>query len=176
MRLIPLLALALLTACGSPSFRDTTVPMTAQADFDVTRYLGTWYEIARFPVSFQQSCTATTATYGFKDDTTITVLNQCKLGEPWGPVDQIKGTADIVGPGQLSVKFFRIPFVRGDYWVLWVDDAYETAVVGVPNGRAGWILARSPEISPEKRSRAEEVFRRNGYDPARLTETAHVAE
>lgn len=170
-----LFALLLMSACG-PSYRDRDVPITAQADFDVTRYLGTWYEIARFPVSFQRGCTATTATYGAIDADTISVVNQCRTGTPDGPVNQISGKADVVGPGQLSVRFDPVPLIRGAYWVLWVDDTYETAVVGVPNGRAGWILARTPELTAADRTRAEAVLRRNGYDPGRLIEVPHRPE
>ncbi len=172
VRYLAILALGLLTACGSV-YRDTDVPMMAQADFDAARYLGTWYEIARFPVPFQKGCTATTATYGPLDADTITVLNRCRAGSPDGDIREISGTADLVAPGKLSVKFSGIPLIKGAYWVLWVDDAYQTAVVGVPNGRAGWVLARRPQISAETRARAEAVLRRNGYNPLALIDVPH---
>ncbi len=172
MRKIALISLLiLLSACGS-SYRDEAVPIAAQADFEAERYLGLWYEIARYPVSFQEGCTATTAEYGALDANTISVLNTCREGAPDGPVDQIAGQAEIVGPGKLEVKFEGVPFVRGDYWVLWVDETYETAVVGVPSGSAGWILARGPEISPSRRAEAEAVLQANGYDVTQLIEVA----
>jgi apolipoprotein D and lipocalin family protein len=71
------------------------------------------------------------------------------------------------------VQFDRIPFVSAPYWVLWVDEDYTLAVVGVPNGRAGWILARETAINADMRARAEAVLRDNGYDPAALIEVAH---
>jgi apolipoprotein D and lipocalin family protein len=174
-RVISYLVLCLLAAC-SPGYRDLDTPMRAQTDLDVTRYLGTWYEIARFPVAFQKGCTATTATYGAVDDNTISVLNQCRRETPDGPIAQVRGTAVIEAPGQLAVQFSSVPFVRAPYWVLWVDKTYETAVIGVPNGRAGWILARTARISPERRANAEEVLRANGYDPALLVETVHTED
>jgi len=169
-----LLALCLMTACGT-QYRDPSSPITPQADFDPSQYLGTWYEIARFPVSFQEGCTATTATYGLIDDNTISVVNRCRDGAPDGPMKEITGTATIEGPGQLRVKFASVPFVRAPYWVLWVDEDYDTAVVGVPNGRAGWILARTPDITPETRMRAEDILRTNGYDTLALIEVPHQA-
>ncbi|WP_227271126.1 lipocalin family protein [Roseobacter weihaiensis] len=175
LRLLFLLALVLLTACGT-RYRDNTQPITAQADFDPARYLGTWYEIARYPVAFQRGCTATTATYGALDADTISVLNTCRQDSPDGPLRSVKGTADISGPGQLKVQFASVPFVRAPYWVLWVDETYDTAVVGVPNGRAGWILARRPRISDAKRAEAEAVLRANGYDPAALLNVQHPAD
>ncbi|ABG30882.1 lipocalin [Roseobacter denitrificans] len=170
---LALCALLLLTACGT-QYRDTSVPIVAQADFDTAQYLGKWYEIARYPVSFQEGCTATTATYQTLDANRISVVNQCRQGDPSGPLDQIKGNARIEAPGQLSVQFNRIPFLRAPYWVLWVDQDYQTAVVGVPNGRAGWILARSPDITPGTRAKADEILSQNGYDPAALIDTVHA--
>lgn len=167
-------SLCLMTACGT-QYRDPSSTITSQADFDPTRYLGTWYEIARYPVSFQEGCTATTATYGLIDDDTISVVNRCRDGSPDGPVKEIQGTATIEAPGQLRVRFSSIPFARAPYWVLWVDESYDTAVVGVPNGRAGWILARTPEITPETRTQAESILRANGYDTMALIEVAHKA-
>jgi apolipoprotein D and lipocalin family protein len=172
-RYLALLALAMLSACGTV-YRDTGQPIVAQAAFDATRYLGTWYEIARYPVSFQRGCTATTATYGAIDAGTISVLNRCHDGAPDGPLKEIAGTADIVGPGRLAVQFSSVPFVRAPYWVLWVDEDYQTAVVGVPNGRAGWILAREPRISSARRAQAEAVLRANGYDPGALIDVPHT--
>lgn len=172
-RLALLLTCALLTACGTV-YRDTATQITAQANFQPERYLGLWYEIARFPVFFEEGCTATTAEYGAIDAQTVSVLNTCRKGTPDGPVDDISGKARIVGPGKLKVSFSTVPFIAADYWVLWVDDAYETAVVGVPSGKAGWILARTPEISAERRAEAEAVFRANGYDPSRLYDVPHA--
>ncbi len=173
MRLVlAFLALALMTACGTV-YRDTATPIAAQADFDPTRYLGTWYEIARYPVRFQEGCTATTATYGLIDDDTVSVLNRCRDGSPQGHERQISGRAAIEGPGQLRVSFSSVPFVRAPYWVLWVDTDYQTAVVGVPSGKAGWILARTPQISDATRTEAEAILTANGYDPAALIDVAH---
>lgn len=168
-----LCALTMLAACGT-AYRDTSVPMVTKADFDPDRYLGTWYEIARFPVPFQRGCTATTATYGAVDADTISVLNQCRDGSPDGPLKSIQGTADIVGPGKLRVQFSSVPFVRAPYHVLFVDNAYQIAVVGVPNGRAGWILARSPQISEARRADAEEVLRGAGYAVDLLYDVPHA--
>jgi apolipoprotein D and lipocalin family protein len=176
MRPLALLALcAALAACTGGAYRDTAVPITAQRDFQPERYLGRWYEIARFPVIFEQGCTATTADYGPIDAETVSVLNTCRKGAPDGPADAIAGTARIVAPGELKVKFASVPFVAADYWVLWVDEDYQTAVVGVPSGRAGWILARTPAIDPARRAAAEAVLARNGYDPARLYDVPQPA-
>lgn len=171
-RILLLAALTLLTACGTV-YRDRAQPITSVADFDVSAYLGTWYEIARYPVRFQRGCTATTAEYGALDATSITVVNTCRQDTPDGPIRQIRGMAALVAPGQLRVQFDTVPFVRAPYWVLWVDETYNTAVVGVPNGRAGWILARDPQISASARTVAEAVLTANGYDTSALINVNH---
>jgi apolipoprotein D and lipocalin family protein len=163
--------LVLLTGCGVffESYRDPDVTIASQANFDPTRYLGTWYEVARFPVVFEAGCVGVTAEYGLIDDDTISVLNTCRNAD--GSVKStILGSADIVGPGRLKVQFPSVPFVRSDYWVLWVDEGYRTAVVGAPNGRSGWILNRDPQISPDRLAAAREILSFNGYDLSRLQE------
>jgi apolipoprotein D and lipocalin family protein len=72
-----------------------------------------------------------------------------------------------VGPGRLSVRLSGVP-VAAPYWVLWVDEGYRTAVVGQPNGRAGWILNRDPVIPEDRWIAAREVLDFNGYDLSRL--------
>ena len=160
MRPILTVVLGLLTGCAS--YRDADVAMTTQA-IDPADYAGRWYEIARFPVWFQRGCTATTATYEVLDEGTLRVVNACRTGGPDEPVERIEGTAEVVGPGRLEVRLGSIPFAA-PYHVLWVDAGYDTAVVGVPNGRAGWILARNPEIAPGRLDEAKAVLRANGYD------------
>ena len=169
---VSLACLIVLTACGQ-TYRDTSVPLVAQADFNAEDYLGLWYEVARFPVFFQKGCTATTAEYGPIDADTVSVLNTCRQGTPDGPIDQIAGKAEVVGPGQLKVSFNNVPFARGDYTVLWVDETYQTAVVGTSSGKSGWILARTPQISADKRNKAEAVMRANGYDTSLLIDVPH---
>jgi apolipoprotein D and lipocalin family protein len=166
-------ALAALSACAAvaPGYRDTSVQISSVATLDVTRYAGLWYEIARFPVPFQEGCVGTTADYTLRPDGTIGVLNTCREGVLTGPVRQIAGEAVVVGPGRLEVKFDSVPFVSAPYWVLWVDEGYRTAVVGVPSGRAGWILNRDPQIPADRLEAARQILDFNGYDLTQLRMT-----
>lgn len=173
-----LAALGLMAACATPLpnenvgglfevYRDIDTPIASQALFDPARYLGTWYEIARFPVPFEVGCVGVTAEYGDLGDDRVSVLNTCRNVD--GTVRSvIEGTAQIVGPGQLKVSFPSVPFGAADYWVLWVDGDYRTAVVGAPNGRSGWILNRTPTISPDRLKAAQDVLAFNGYALDRL--------
>ena len=164
MRYAVVTVLLLLAACGGPGYRDMTVPMTSMALFDPARYVGLWYEVARYPVWYQEGCADSRAIYAQTGPDTLSVRNICDRG---GTVDEIGGTAKIVGPGRLRLRLDGVP-VAADYWVLWVDQDYRTAVVGTPSGRAAWILNRAPDISPDRLNAARDVLRFNGYDLSRL--------
>lgn len=170
----PVLAL-LLAGCGGSEepvslfavYRDPGVPIASKALFEPERYLGLWHEVARYPVIFEQGCVGVTAEYGLRADGLLSVRNTCR--NPDGTVRSvIEGTAEVVGPGRFKVRFGSVPFVAADYWVLWVDEGYRTAVVGTPNGRAGWILNRDPEIPADRLAAAREILDFNGYDLSRL--------
>ncbi len=162
------LCLALAGCAAAPVYRDTDAQISSAAAFDPARYAGRWYEIARFPVPFQKGCVAATAEYDLRADGTLRVVNTCRDGAPDGPIRRIEGQAELVGPGRLEVSFNGVPFARSPYWVLWTDDTYETAVVGLPSGRAGWVLSRTPTIRPDRWRAALDVLDFNGYDTARL--------
>jgi len=115
---------------------------------DLQRFMGRWYEIASLPSFFQpRSGTNTRATYTLNADGTVHVLN-----ETWceGKRDAIEGTAYKADPSstsdeaKLKVKFYVPPFlpiipVVGDYWVLYLDDDYQYALIGQPTRRYLWV-------------------------------------
>jgi apolipoprotein D and lipocalin family protein len=159
---------ALLAGCAgiAASYRDRSVTIASSAAFDPTRYLGRWYEVARYPNPFQADCAGSVVDYTAGDGDVILVRNTC-LDAAGNAIDEISGTARLVGPGRLSVRLDGVP-VAAPYWVLWVDEGYRTAVVGQPDGRAGWILNRDPVIPPDRWNAAREVLDFNGYDLTRL--------
>jgi apolipoprotein D and lipocalin family protein len=168
MRRLSCTLLALALAACSPGYRDTSVPITSIAALDPARYAGRWYEVARFPVPFQAGCGAAIAEYTLLTDGSLGVVNTCPTasGER-----RIEGRAIPAGPGRFEVRFEGVPVV-GPYWVLWVDEGYRTAVVGVPSGRAGWVLNREPTIPADRLAAAMEILEWNGYDPSRLLSVA----
>lgn len=164
------IALLALASCGvvdavAPSYRNQDVTIASAAAFDASRYLGRWYEVARFPNPFQSNCPGSIAEYAAGDGE-ILVRNLC-LDASGAVVDEITGTATDQGLGRLSVRLQGVP-VAADYWVLWVDEGYRTAVVGAPNGRVGWILNRDPDIPADRLAAAREVLDFNGYDVSQL--------
>ncbi|WP_375255384.1 lipocalin family protein [Yoonia sp.] len=162
--------LLLLSGCSFLAvYRDTDVPIASKAVFTPERYTGVWHEVARFPVPFEAGCEGVTAECGLRNDGLLSVLNICRDADG-NETARIAGTAEIVGPARLKVRFVTVPFVAADYWVLWTDEDYQTAVVGAPNGRAGWILNRSPDIRADRLAAARQVLAFNGYDLSRLEE------
>lgn len=153
-------------ACGQ-AYRDSSVQMTSMAIFDAQKYEGLWYEVARFPAPFQKGCTNTEAEYAVIAPGKLSVRNSCMKD---GRLTVIEGSATVVGPGRLKVRLGGVPFA-GDYWVLWVDEGYRTAVVGAPSGRVGWILNREPEIPADRLNAARQVLDFNGYRLSELVMT-----
>ena len=113
---------------------------------DLSRYVGTWYEIARLPNSFQKKCAdSVTANYTLRADGKVGVVNRCR--KPSGDYTTAKGKAKIVDKqtnAKLKVTFFW-PFY-GDYWILDLGQNYEYAVVGDPSRKYLWILSRTPRM------------------------------
>lgn len=151
-------------------------PLEAVAHVDLARYLGTWYEIASFPQSFQRGCTATTATYTLRDDGDIDVLNRCRKGSLDGEEQSALGRARVVDRStnaKLEVSFFR-PF-WGDYWIIDLADDYSYAVVGHPGRDYLWILARTPTMAEATYQRLVARLEVQGYETSRLVRTLQVA-
>jgi apolipoprotein D and lipocalin family protein len=148
------------------------LPVQSVPHVDFSRYTGTWYEIAAFPMFFQRQCIGdTTAEYQARPDGDIAVVNRCRTETGF---DEAVGKAWAVngaGNGQLKVSFFW-PF-RSDYWVIGLDDEYQWAVVGNPNRKYLWVLSRSPQLPRDQLDRALETAARQGFDLAQLVYTRH---
>ena len=141
-------AAGLLAACSQPPVnRDADGPPPTAESVELQSYLGLWYEIARFPNSFEEDCHAVTAEYGLRPDGMIAVTNTCREDSIDGEVEVANGRAKIVegsGGAKLRVSFFG-PFFS-DYWVLDRAEDYGWSLVGEPEGRYLWILSRTPQI------------------------------
>ena len=161
----------LLAACAGDGFKPRPAPEPAKP-VELSRYLGRWYEIARYPNRFEEGCEAVTAEYARRPDGLISVTNTCRKGSPTGPVSQAEGRAKVAGDdgAKLKVSFFG-PFFS-DYWVLDRAEDYSWALVGDSRGGLFWILARTPDPP----NRAELVRRAEalGYEPARLIFPRHA--
>lgn len=169
-----LLVVGLAPACAhGTTEREGLPPLETVEHVDLSRYLGTWYEIASYPQRFQAGCTATTATYSLRDDGTIDVLNRCRKDGLDGKLDEAKGRARVVDEAtnaKLEVSFFR-PF-WGDYWIIDLDaEGYRYAVVGHPERDYLWILSREPELDPAVYEGILARLEEKHYDTSRLVKT-----
>lgn len=162
----------LLGACTAPPVnRDGTVPLRSVESLDISRYLGKWYEIARFENGFEDDCVGVTAEYARKDDGAIAVTNTCRKHVLDGAVEIAQGTARLVDTqtnAKLAVSFDPLGLFEGDYWVIALEENYQWAIVGEPEGRYLWVLARTPQINDAVRARALEELERYGYNTSAL--------
>ncbi|WPP46747.1 lipocalin family protein [Pseudomonas sp. AN-1] len=145
---------------------------------DVPRYMGTWYEIAKYPNWFQKKCAGwTRAEYSLQRDGTVQVINRCRLEN--GEIQSALGTARQAGPAtspKLEVRFAPawlsfLPFVWGDYWIIDLDEHYQLVAVSEPEKEYLWILARTPVIAADDYRNLLTRLSHQGFDIRRLEVT-----
>ncbi|OBI00416.1 lipocalin family protein [Mycobacterium sp. E2733] len=147
--------------------------VTSVGSLDLSRYSGLWYEIGRLPLRWEDAdASDITAEYTPEGDGSVRVDNRCidKAGRPSqaiGRATRVNGQA-----GRLQVSFLPqflrwIPFTRGDYWVLKIDDAYTVALVGTPDRKYLWLLAREPHIDHATEAANLAEATRQGFDLAK---------
>jgi apolipoprotein D and lipocalin family protein len=148
-------------------------PLETVPTVELSRYLGTWYEIGSFPAWFQEGCHCSTANYSPGTDEPINVLNSCRIDGPDGELDTADGVArflDETSTSKLEVSFAR-PF-WGDYWIIDLDaEDYAWVVVGTPSREYLWILSRTPTLDE---TLVQELIARaaaKGFDMTRLQRT-----
>ncbi len=167
------IAVALAAGCAATTTERLGLPALRTVEqVDLNRYLGTWYEIASFPQSFQAGCTATTATYTLRDDGNIDVLNRCRKGGLEEKETSALGRARVVHPGdnaRLEVSFFG-PF-WGDYWIVDLAEDYRYAVVGNPGRDYLWILSRTPALDEATYQGIVTRLQGQQYETSRLVRT-----
>ncbi len=147
-----------------------TIPSTAKVvhDFDVDRYLGTWYEIARIDFKYEKDLIYTTATYSKNENGSIAVLNRGynKVKDEWKEAEGKAKFVDKTDEAKLKVSFFG-PFYAG-YNVVALDVEYKYALVAGKNLDYLWILSREKEIPESVKQNYLNVARGIGYDVSKL--------
>ena len=160
--LLFVLGLFLLVGCSSKNPQLDTVKR-----IDLKKYLGTWYEIARYEHSFEKDCKNVTATYSLKENNEIKVINKCtnsinnKTKEAIGSAYSTDETNT-----KLKVSFFW-PFY-GDYWILDIDNDYTYALIGEPSRKYFWILSREKQLSSNLKKEILNKLPNYGYDTKSL--------
>jgi len=160
--LLIFLSLFFLVACATKDPQLNTVKK-----IDIKKYLGTWYEIARYEHFFEKDCKNVTATYSLKENNEIKVINKCtnintnKIKEAIGSAYSTNETNS-----KLKVSFFW-PFY-GDYWILDIDENYTYAIIGEPSRKYFWILSREKELDSNLKKEILNKLPSYGYDSKSL--------
>jgi apolipoprotein D and lipocalin family protein len=172
------LASAQPAAPSAPAPAQPPGPLVTIATLDVPRYMGTWYEIAKYPNWFQKKCLSDTrAEYKPLPAGTVQVSNRCRKES--GEMEEAVGEARQFGPAtspKLQVRFAPawlslLPFVWGDYWVVDLDADYQLAAVSEPKRQYLWVLSRTPTVSAEVYQALLARLKAQGFDLDRLERT-----
>lgn len=172
-------AAALLSALAAvPAATAARAPAITQP-IDLARFAGTWFEIGRLPARHERQCADdVTATY-LLDRSHIDVVNQCRRAH--GRLDTVRGRARVVDPvsrAKLRVTFAPallrwLPGAWADYWILDVSPGYRRALVGTPDRKSLWILAREPSIPETEYHALLLQAAAQGYETQRMQRTTH---
>ena len=171
-----LVAFSALAAGVTP--RTLVSPLVAVPSLNVERYMGIWYEIAKYPNRFQKQCVADTrAEYSLLPDGRVQVINRCRLEN--GEFESANGVARLMGGAgspKLEVRFAPawlsfIPAVWGDYWVIDIDEAYRLVAVSEPKRDYLWVLSRTPTVDASSYAALLVRLGEQGFDLDRLEVT-----
>ncbi len=158
--------LLLFATFASMAILSAAEPLKTVPKLDISRYLGRWYEIGRFQHSFEKTLVGATAEYSLRKDGKVDVLNsgfKKTLDGKYSSVKAVAWVPDPKSPGALVVKFFGL--FPADYLVMGLDEEnYQWAVVGNNSRSYLWLLARTPEISPELLEKMKGIAIAQGYD------------
>jgi lipocalin len=167
MRKYGIILLLILGACinSKPQNETGMINNSTVKALDINRYLGTWYEIARFPHSFEKDLVGVTATYSLKPNGKIEVINKGYLKTLDGREKVAKGKAKIPNakeqPGRLKVSFFL--FFYSDYLIMELDKDYEWVLIGSSSPKYLWILSRKPHMEESVYQMILSKARERGY-------------
>ncbi len=160
------LVILLLAGCVCCASATGTINRTPVPTLDLQRFLGHWYEIARYDHRFERHLEAVETDYKLLDNGKIEVLNR-GIDSRTGKVQTARGKAHTTDhPGQLRVSFFL--FFYSDYNILEVDEEYEWALIGSNSPKYLWILSRTPSLEPATLQYILRLARQRGYLTSQL--------
>jgi apolipoprotein D and lipocalin family protein len=182
LALAVLLASAFMVVGGLTSADDNQQPPTVVDSVDLNAYQGEWREVAAIPMFFQRKCVKNTyAKYNLLENGKVSVENRCTKDD--GDEIGANGRAwpeDGSNNAKLKVTFVSLfgwwlPFISGDYWIMDLqgeaETGYDIALVGSPDRKYGWILARNANLSDETLATLANTLKTKGYDTCQLKMT-----
>lgn len=168
---IGFLTVVLLALAGCVKLPTAVEPVK---DFEASRYLGTWYEIARLDHSFERGLSRVTADYSLREDGGIAVLNRGydSAKDEWKEAEGKAYFVEDESTGYLKVSFFG-PFY-GAYGIFGLGENYDYSMVSGPNNGYLWLLARSPDVSDELKADFVSRAAALGFDTEALIWVSHA--
>lgn len=142
-------------------------PLQSVASVELQKYMGKWYEIARYENWFEKGCVGATAEYLLEEEKVL-VINRC-YNEEGQKTDEANGKAYAVEGSEnarLRVTFFW-PFY-GNYWIITLAEDYRYVIVGEPSRKYLWILARTKHLSENDKDTIIKALDKHGYDASKL--------
>ena len=139
---------------------------------DMTRFTGTWYEVARYANKREKDCIGNVFTLVALGDKSnqFQIVDSCKTKQEYQDVRNGKGTSqDKNGDGRLKVSFLW-PF-RSQYWVLALGNDYEWSLIGNPDHKELWVFSRTPALDPKVLAAIEAKATAEGFPSAKLVMT-----
>jgi len=156
-----------IAAGGCQTKKSKEMNITTVKELDLQKYLGTWYEIARFDHKFERGLQGVTATYSMREDGKVKVLNQGYENTLDGKLSVAEGKAKLTDePGKLKVSFFWIFYA--DYLVMELDENYQWALIGSKSDKYLWILSRTPKLEDNVKNLILHKAEKRGYDTSKL--------
>ena len=161
--------IALLFFINACNGQNKMIDKTVTKDLNIERYLGKWYEISRYDHRFERGLVGVTASYSYREDGKIKVVNSGYKKTLNGEKSEAIGKAKIPDsniPSKLKVSFFW--FFYGDYFVLELDKNYQWAVIGSSSDNYLWIISRTPQIEKSLYNELLSKITNRGYDVNKL--------
>lgn len=159
-----------ISGCNNKYKIGTNIDYTTVSNVDIERYMGRWYEIARFPHRFEKNLVGVTADYSLDEKGKVSVLNKGYKDTLQGKLMEAHGKGkipDLKEPGKLKVSFFL--FFYSDYYILELDEKdYQWVLVGSSTPDYLWILSRIPQINSDTYNMLVKKARDRGYDITKL--------
>lgn len=160
-----ILLAALMPICAAQAeVRDLSVPMVAVGNYDATRLVGHWFEVAQTPSFLEQDCHGTTAAVALRDDSRLTLKIVCHKSSLTGAILPLDGVMAQTDPGVFEVRLVKLLELGNLHLaVLWQADDNSLAAIGSPEGQIGWVWAKSPHPDAVMLGTAKAVLVGAGY-------------
>jgi len=137
--------------------------------FDLERFQGHWFEIARVPRDYDEQCQDTVADYRLTSPRQMQMHHSCATST--GTNQEFQATATVDEAAVPAKMTLQVGSYGGGYWVLDVDDNYDYALIGHPSRTMLWVLSRTPTLDASTYEHALSLATARGFDTTQLKKT-----